>query len=478
MRKCILALALAFALLLSVPVSAAWSGLPRTGAAYAGQLSDVTKDSPFYENIAALWEYGLTVGKADGSFGVKDNLTVGQTVIFAGRLRSLYQTGDPEKGPAAFRSGVQAAYEPYLLYLQGLKALGDELSGTYAQAATRAMAAHILASALPEEALAPTYGTLVAECYATGRFIPDVTEYTEYQQDILRLYRAGVVKGSDARGRYYPASPISRGAAAAILTRLADPALRSAPAWQLHSAAGTTLADLVPGEPRTVLWPESREDLQDAIFRAMQQGKDSVTLRYPRFTQKDAAPLLEDALAIVRLLPEQSYNYVTCSYTLGSSARVTLTFTALDLSRADTQTLRSETLASAIAVHDRLWNSGTLREDMSETEKARALFDWVCANCRYDSSGVRSDRSRSHMAWGVFRRGAAVCDGYTAAYNLLLRLEGIQCQSFRNDDHMWTAAVLDGRSVHIDVTWGDQDSGPDYRCFAMTEQESYAMHPW
>ena len=84
MRKRVLALALALTLLLSVPVSAAWSGLPRTGAAYAGQLSDVTKDSPFYENIAALWEYGLTVGKADGSFGVKDNLTVGQTVIFAG----------------------------------------------------------------------------------------------------------------------------------------------------------------------------------------------------------------------------------------------------------------------------------------------------------------------------------------------------------------------------------------------------------
>ena len=93
-------LALALTLLLSVPVSAAWSGLPRTGAAYAGQLSDVTKDSPFYENIAALWEYGLTVGKADGSFGVKDNLTVGQTVIFAGRLRSLSQTGPAPTGPS------------------------------------------------------------------------------------------------------------------------------------------------------------------------------------------------------------------------------------------------------------------------------------------------------------------------------------------------------------------------------------------
>ena len=43
---------------------------------------------------------------------------------------------------------------------------------------------------------------------------------------------------------------------------------------------------------------------------------------------------------------------------------------------------------------------------------------------------------------------------------------------------MWTVATLEGRRVHIDVTWGDQDYGPDHTLFAMTEQESYARHPW
>ena len=476
MRTRILALALALTLLLSVPVSAAWSGLPRTGAAYAGQLSDVAKDSPFYENIAALWEYGLTVGKADGSFGVKDNLTVGQTVIFAGRLRSLYQTGDPEKGPAAFRSGVQAAYEPYLLYLQSLKALGNELFGAYPQAATRAMAAHILASALPEEALAPTYGTLVAECYATGRFIPDVTEYTEYQQDILRLYRAGVVKGSDAQGRYYPYSPISRGAMAAILTRLADPSLRSAPDWVFYTAKGTTLGGLIQGDPPFIAGPETAEELRSAILNTLQQGKDHLTLRFDRsLTEAKIDWLLGESVKAVRLRPEQCYNGVTCSYSPGGRT-VDLRFTALDLSETETAKLRAEFLADGIAVHDRLWAEGRLREDTTEKERALVLFDWLCANCRYDAGC--GDDSRSHTGWSVFRKGLAVCDGYTAAYNLLLGLEGIDCESRINPSHMWTVATLDGMEYHIDPTWGDQSSGPDHRFFAMTEKESYALHAW
>ena len=54
--------------------------------------------------------------------------------------------------------------------------------------------------------------------------------------------------GSDASGTFWPDSPISRGAAAAMLTRMVDPSLRLTPAWSLisdHSAAGTTLGDLV-----------------------------------------------------------------------------------------------------------------------------------------------------------------------------------------------------------------------------------------
>ena len=103
MKKRICALALALALTLSVPAVAAQDSADNfvRSRTYSGQFADLPADSTFYSNVAALYEYGLTVGKADGTFGLRDQLTVGQVVIFAGRIRSLYRTGDTEAGPGA-----------------------------------------------------------------------------------------------------------------------------------------------------------------------------------------------------------------------------------------------------------------------------------------------------------------------------------------------------------------------------------------
>ena len=67
-----------------------------------------------------------------------------------------------------------------------------------------------------------------------------------------------------------------------------------------------------------------------------------------------------------------------------------------------------------------------------------------------------------------------MCDGYTAAYNLLLKLEGIDCTTVSRGDHIWTAAELDGTVYHIDTTWGDQTGAIAYQFFAMTEADALA----
>ena len=101
MKKHIPALLLALSLLLTIPAQAAQEPGFTRQRTYAGEFSDLTPASPFYDNVAALYEYGLANGKADGTFGLQDPLTVGQVVIFAGRVRSLWQAGDPEAGAAA-----------------------------------------------------------------------------------------------------------------------------------------------------------------------------------------------------------------------------------------------------------------------------------------------------------------------------------------------------------------------------------------
>ena len=78
-------------------------------------------------------------------------------------------------------------------------------------------------------------------------------------------------------------------------------------------------------------------------------------------------------------------------------------------------------MEAAIAVHDSLWEDGIITPSMTDYEKARVYFTWICDNCVYDYSA--EDSSLSHIAYNLFENGTAVCDGYTGAYNLLLKLE-------------------------------------------------------
>ncbi len=480
-----LLLALVLAAGLFVPASAAENSADNfvREKTYAGEFTDVTPDSAVYGNVAALYEYGLSVGKSDGTFGPKDSMTVGQIVIFAGRIRSLYATGDAESGASAFQTEGQSAYEPYLAYLQSVGALSSELDGLYKSAATRAQTAHVLAAALPAETLPPINDDLVTRAYASRQFITDVTEYTPYYSDILTLYKAGVAAGSDGTGTFGPEYAVTRGAAAAMLTRMVDPSLRLTPAWTVlevpqapdYSVAGISWGDLITSDTTYFPAPSTQEQIASSVAYMLSQETNVLEFDYGTYiSSAQAGNVMNKALAIVKSYCEQMYNSVECSYET-ITGRMTLTFSAVTAG-ANLPAYRDYTLQAAVALHDRLWAEGAITADMTQMEKASVYFEWICNNCVYDTAA--GDESLSHIAYSLFRHGTAVCDGYSGAYNLLLKLEGIDCYALSNPNHIWTVATLDGTSYHIDTTWGDSANGVDYRYFAMTESQSRSFHPW
>jgi len=476
MRRRISALLLAAALLLTIPAHAAPDSQENfiRSKAYSGQFSDLTTASPFYDNVAALYEYGLSMGRADGTYGLRDHMTVGEVVIFAGRIRSIYRTGDAERGPAAYGGGGGPVSGGYLRYLQAEGVLGTELDGSLAAPATRAEVAHVLANVLPDLPL--INDQVVTEGYASRKFITDVTEYTPYYQDILFLYRTGLSVGNDETGSFLPEAAVTRGAAAAMLTRMVDPALRLKPEWVLqetgNSGRDRTLADLVPPGDY-IPAPGTLEEMDEAV-RYMLSGNSSVlALQYSGITAVQARQVMERALAVTKTYCEQSYNSVYCTY--NQAGRITLTFSAASLGER-TREYRKETMAAALAIQEQLWESGQLTASMTEREKARVYYTWICENCTYDYTAA--DKSISHIPYSLFTNGTAVCDGYTGAYNLFLKLENISCTALANDGHIWTVALLDGEEVHIDTTWGDTDDRVDYSFFAMTPAQSWAQHSW
>ena len=481
MKRRLTAALLSLALLLSLPAYAAGGSGSMANftpaLSYDGRFVDVDTDDWFYDNVAQLYALGLAKGQSDTYFGARDNITVKEVLSFAARVNSLYLYGDAEHGASLHPSQDGQWHTPYILYLKAQGLIDNSFDSLMDTSATRAQAAHIMACALPESEFTEINATTVTIGYATRSFITDVNDYTPYQQDILQLYKWGILTGSDDTGAFLPSASITRSEFAALLTRLVDPDLRVTLGWDVsayYTVKSKSYRDLVtPGTYHRTHDPADTDAIDSNIRYMLANGSNTITVYLPNstVTESSVTTLMNRYLNAIRHYIEQGYNAVSCSYS-AATGRISLRFYSSIFSDELFITARSKTLDEAIRVHDELWAQGKLAAGMSELEKARVYYTWVCENTVYDFRAV--DSSLSHTAYSLFSMGTAVCDGYTAAYNLLLKLEGIPCTTYSLGDHIWTVATLDGQQVHIDTTWGSQSGTINYTYFAMTPAESLA----
>ncbi len=470
MKKCILTCLLA--LTLATP---AFAAVERTNV-YDNQFSDLETTSTFYDNVVALYEYGLSIGKADGTYDLTGSLTLGEAVVFSARVRSLLTQGTTEGAIDPYRLDGQDAYDPYYTYLQTEAGLEADLF-LYALA-TRAEMAHILVQAMPAEQFAFINQDVVTQGYALGQYITDVDAYTPYYDDIFTLYLWGISAGYDENGSFKPDDTITRGATAAFVTRLVDEDLRVTLEWTLesiNSAQGTTLADLVEAGVY-IAAPTVEEEMDQSVRYMLSQGVNTLTLDYDRLTEAQAFTYMQMALQLVKSYCEQSYNGVSATYTAKGHIELTFGGSAANNQLYLVDEYRDQAMAEAILVHDTLWDQGTLYDGMSQQDIAWEYYQWMAAHVTYDYSA--DDYSLSHLPYRALVEGLAVCDGYTGAYNLFLKLEGIDCYALSNSAHIWTVATLDGTDYHIDSTWGDKGTTGSATYFAMTESQSRIYHSW
>jgi len=215
MKKRIISLILAvcLALMLSVPALGAMSlsnfEKVRT---YQGQFTDVSQSAWYYAGVRSVFERGIMDGKSSTVFDPSGRLTLAETIKIAASLHKGFYTGSMD-----FDAGTPW-YAPYVEY-----ALSNDIPvGAYRNlnaAATRSDFALIVGGSLPDEALTPI------NRIANGA-IPDVYESYSYGQAVYRLYRAGVLTGSDNAGTYYPGRTLTRAEAATIIMRVVDASAR------------------------------------------------------------------------------------------------------------------------------------------------------------------------------------------------------------------------------------------------------------
>ena len=167
------------------------------------------------DEVTVAFRVGLMEGKTSERFDIRSPLTYAQSTVIAARFHELLNGGDGILPDAADN---EVWYRPAAEYL---KANCDDsmlhtLLGYLELDPSRADKPCIrrdfiwmLAAVLPESTLSP---------FNDVSAVPD-----SVSDHILEFYRAGILNGVDEYGTFLEESPLSRGAACAILARIIDP---------------------------------------------------------------------------------------------------------------------------------------------------------------------------------------------------------------------------------------------------------------
>ncbi len=133
-------------------------------------------------------------------------------------------------------------------------------------------------------------------------------------------------------------------------------------------------------------------------------------------------------------------------------------------------------------INDFLIDSSVIRSDMTEREIAKLLYSYVTVMLEYDIDTYNdiNENNEAYTGYGAVMNNKAVCQGYTALYNYLLKLNGIECYGQAgvvdgSVPHIWTVAMLDGEKTYIDVTFGDpvpdRKGYTNYKYFDISKEE-------
>ncbi len=229
----------------------AFAALPLTAAAAEMPFTDVPADAWYAGDVLNAHENGLIDGKGGGIFAPNDPLTCAEAAKLAA---CMYQKAT--EGGITLENG-DPWYQPYVDYMDGLF---YPFEYEWTKPATRAEFMEIFAFALPAEELEAVNDIPFGA-------IPDVPADHPQAGSIYRLYRAGIVQGSDgeidgapAENLCKPDDNIRRSEVAAILTRMTDadsrvsfsldaPADAGTAAWSFEGAGTLVIRGDAEGDP-------------------------------------------------------------------------------------------------------------------------------------------------------------------------------------------------------------------------------------
>ena len=116
-----------------------------------------------------------------------------------------------------------------------------------------------------------------------------------------------------------------------------------------------------------------------------------------------------------------------------------------------------------------------IKDNMDDTQKIKTIHDYIIDNAKYDVERNLTGNSnyKSYNAYGPLFQGFATCNGYTDLMAIFLTKMGFDNYkiattpeeiSYSATGHIWNAVNVDGKWLHLDLTWDDpvSNDGKDY----------------
>lgn len=163
--------------------------------------------------IKSVVQLGIMNGYTDGTFRPIGNITLSEAIKMAA---VVHATCNNQTISFSASDGGKW-YDAYLNYCVKNRIVSSDEYSSLDAYATRAQIAHIFAKATSDFAVVND---------VDYDYIPDVSERSEYADEILALYRAGILTGDERTRAFRPSDTITRAEAAAIISRVALPTTR------------------------------------------------------------------------------------------------------------------------------------------------------------------------------------------------------------------------------------------------------------
>jgi len=104
-----------------------------------------------------------------------------------------------------------------------------------------------------------------------------------------------------------------------------------------------------------------------------------------------------------------------------------------------------------------------ITDSMTVNDKIKAMHDYFVNHSVYDSERAENIKAgkdtnpkyESHKAIGPLLQGITLCSGYSDAMKIYLDRLGIPNYKIANTEHIWNLVYLDGKWLHLDLTWDD-----------------------